>query len=140
MKKLIALASLLLLPPLADAASVAVRLIHATNTPAAVKDSELQSSLARLEKAFGWREYRVLSRSGASLKQDEIRQLDLGQNLALRLKLLSVAGKVYQLRCELLRGEQSIVQTTANIASGSSYFITGPSHDNGQLLISVAVR
>ena len=124
----------------AEGAQLAVRLVHASNTAPVKEDKELSESKARLVKAFGWREYRVLSRAGAALKEGEIRQLDLGHQLALRVKLLKAGSKDYLLRCELLRGEENLVQTTATISSGSAFFITGPPYSDGQLLISVAIR
>jgi hypothetical protein len=39
-----------------------------------------------------------------------------------------------------LRGDTEILQTSVSMTSGSAYFITGPEYDNGQLLISVAIR
>jgi len=124
----------------AEAAQLAVRLVHASNTAPAKEDKELSESKGRLVKAFGWREYQVLSRVGAALKKGEVRQLDLGHQLALRVKLLKAGSKDYLLRCELLRGEENLVQTTVTISSGSAFFITGPPYSDGQLLISVAIH
>ncbi|MCX7823958.1 MAG: hypothetical protein N2689_00170 [Verrucomicrobiae bacterium] len=124
----------------AEAAQLAVRLVHASNTAPAKEDKELAENKTRLVKAFGWREYQVLSHVGASLKEGGVKQLDLGHQLALRVKLLKAGGKDYLLRCELLRGEENLVQTTATISSGSAFFITGPPYQEGQLLISIAIR
>jgi hypothetical protein len=126
--------------PLAGAADITARLIHATNTPAPDKEKGLQEGEPRLAKAFGWREYQLLSKTSSSLREGEIRQLDLGKKLALRVKLLKQQGLTYLVRCQLLRGDEEILQTSVSITSGSAYFITGPEHDNGQLLISIAIR
>jgi hypothetical protein len=74
------------------------------------------------------------------LHEGDIQQMDLGQHLTLRVKLLKDQHSIYLMRCELLRDEKSILQTTVSMASGSSYFITGPPYNEGQLLISMAVR
>ena len=126
--------------PFAQSAQIAARLIHATNAAASSGETGLQENEPRLAKAFGWREYRLLSQTTSSLREGEIRQLDLGRKLALRVKLLKQQGTVYLVRCQLLRGEDEIVQTSVSMSSGSAYFITGPEHDNGQLLISIAIR
>lgn len=126
--------------PMAGAADIVARLIHATNAPAPGNEKGLQEGEPRLAKAFGWREYRLLSKTSSSLKEGEIRQLDLGNKLALRVKLLKQQGPAYFVRCQLLRNDQEILQTSVSMTSGSAYFITGPEHDNGQLLISIAIR
>ena len=126
--------------PLAGAADIAVRLIHATNAPIPGGEKGLQENEPRLAKAFGWREYRLLLKTSSSLREGEIRQLDLGRKLALRVKLLKQQGLTYLVRCQVLRGEEEILQTSVSMTSGSAYFITGPEHDNGQLLISIAIR
>ncbi len=126
--------------PLAGAAEIAARLIHATNAPMSSNEKGLQETEPRLAKAFGWREYRLLSKTASSLKEGEIRQLDLGSKLALRVKLLKQQGLTYFVRCQLLRADTEILQTNVTMTSGSAYFITGPEHDNGQLLISIAIR
>lgn len=129
-----------LFPGACQSAQVAVRLIHATNTVTPSVDDEIRSAVPRLQKAFGWREYRVLSRNTAGLREGDVRQMDLGQHLTLRVKLLKDQQTLYLMRCELLRDEKNILQTTVSMSSGSSYFITGPPYDGGQLLISIAVR
>jgi hypothetical protein len=121
-------------------ALLAVRLVHASNTAPAKEDKELADSKTRLVKAFGWREYQVLTRACASLREGEIQQLDLGHQFVLRVKLLKAGDTAYFLRCELLRGNENLVQTSVTIASGSAFFITGPPYKDGQLLISVAIR
>ena len=126
--------------PLAGAAEIAARLIHATNAPMSSNEKVLQETEPRLAKAFGWREYLLLSKTASSLKEGEIRQLDLGSKLALRVKLLKQQGLTYFVRCQLLRADTEILQTNVTMTSGSAYFITGPEHDNGQLLISIAIR
>ena len=126
--------------PLAGAAEIAARLIHATNAPMSSNEKGLQETEPRLAKAFGWREYRLLSKTASSLKEGEIRQLDLGSKLALRVKLLKQQGLTYFVRCQLLRADTEILQNNVTMTSGSAYFITGPEHDNGQLLISIAIR
>ena len=126
--------------PLAGAAEIAARLIHATNAPMSSNEKGLQETEPRLAKAFGWREYRLLSKTASYLKEGEIRQLDLGSKLALRVKLLKQQGLTYFVRCQLLRADTEILQTNVTMTSGSAYFITGPEHDNGQLLISIAIR
>lgn len=131
---------LLLAAPLAETAQVTARLIYATNTPSPSGDKQLQASEPRLAKAFGWREYQLLSQTSSSLREGEIRQLDLGRKLLLRVKLLKETKPTYLTRCQLLRGEAEILQTSVSMTSGSAYFITGPEYDNGQLLISIAIR
>ena len=137
---ILAAAVMSLSAPLAGAADIAVRLIHATNAPTPGGEKGLQESEPRLAKAFGWREYRLLSKTSSSLREGEIRQMDLGHKLALRVKLLKQQGLTYLVRCQLLRGDEEILQTSVSMTSGSAYFITGPEHDNGQLLISIAIR
>ena len=129
-----------MVPSICQSAQVAVRLVHATNAPGKAADNEFRDATPRLQKAFGWREYNVLSRSAVSLRESDVRQMDLGQHLTLRVKLLKDQQPLYLIRCELLRDEKDILQTTVSMTSGSSYFITGRTYDGGQLLISVAVR
>lgn len=129
-----------MIPSIGQSAQVAVRLIHATNAPGPAANNEFRDATPRLQKAFGWREYHVLSRTAASLRENDVRQMDLGQHLTLRVKLLKDQHPLYFMRCELLRDEKDILQTTVSMTSGSSYFITGPAYDGGQLLISIAVR
>lgn len=126
--------------PFADAAQVAVRLVYATNTPSPAGGKGLQVAEPRLVKAFGWREYQLLSQTTSSLREGEIRQLDLGRKLQLTIKLLKDTKPAYFMRCQLFREEKELLQTSVSITSGSSYFITGPEWDNGQLLISIAIR
>lgn len=140
MKKLLALMLISLLPVLADAAQVSVRLIHATNAGTAAPETDLAADAGRLKKAFGYTDYKILSRHNVTLSDGEIRQFDLLQKFALRLKLLHGTPTSYLIRCEMLRAEKSLMETIVTITSGSSYFITGPEYDKGQLLISVAVR
>lgn len=121
----------------ADAAQITARLIYATNTP---NPRGEQVTEPRLVKAFGWREYQILSQTSASLRESEIRQLDLGRKLSLRVKLMKETKPTYLMRCQLLRDEKELLETSLTMTSGSAYFITGPEYDNGQLLISVAIR
>ncbi len=125
--------------PCADAAQVTARLIHATNTPAPSVEKGSQTTDPRLTKAFGWREFQVLSQTCSSLREGEIRQLDLGRKFILQVKLMKTKPS-YFIRCQLLQDDKEIVQTAVSMTSGSAYFITGPANENGQLLISVAIR
>ncbi len=140
MRKLFVLMLLGLWPAFADAAQVSVRLIHATVAGQAKPETELTADTPRLQKAFGYSDYRILSRQNVAMGEGEIRQFELLQKFALRLKLLRASGAGYLMRCEMLHGDKSLMETTVTITSGSSYFITGPEYDKGQLLISVAVK
>jgi hypothetical protein len=137
---LLAVVALATAAPSAGAAQVTARLIYATNTPSAGGDKSLQSAEPRLAKAFGWREYQLLSQTSAGLREGDVRQLELGRKLTLRVKLLKEAKPACLMRCQLLREEKELVETSVTMTSGSAYFITGPECDNGQLLISVAIR
>lgn len=134
------LAVLALVAPWAEAGQVTARLIYATNTPSPDGGKNAQPAEPRLAKAFGWREYQVLSQTRSPLKEGEIRQLDLGHKLSLRIKLLKETKPVCLVRCQLLREDKELLQTSVSMTSGSAYFITGPEYDNGQLLISIAIR
>lgn len=140
MKNLLALLTITLLIPVADAAQVSVRLIHATGGADAAPEAELAADASRLKKAFGYSNYKILSRQTATMSEGDTKQFDLIQKFALRLKLLRQTTTNYQMRCEMLREEKGLMETTVTIASGSSYFITGPEYDKGQLLISVAIK
>jgi hypothetical protein len=140
MKKLLALTLISLLPALAGAAQVSIRLIHATSGAGAATEAELATDAARLKKAFGYEDYKILSRHNVTMGEGDIKQFPLLQKLALRLKLLGGTAASYLMRCEMLHADKSLMETTVTIASGSSYFITGPEYDKGQLLISVAVK
>jgi hypothetical protein len=140
MKKLLALLLISLLPALANAAQVSVRLIHATGSGGAAPEAEMAADAARLKKAFGYSDYKILFRHNATMNDGDIKQFELIQKLALRLKLLKGTSTSYLMRCEMLNADKSLMETTVTIASGSSYFITGPEYDKGQLLISVAVK
>lgn len=140
MKKLLALMLISLWPAFAGAAQVSVRLIHATSGSGAATEAELATDATRLKKAFGYTDYKVLSRHHVTMADGEIRQFALIQRFALRLKLLRGTPASYLMRCEMLHGDKNVMETTVTIASGSSYFITGPDYDKGQLLISVAVK
>jgi hypothetical protein len=122
------------------AAQLTARLIYGTNVPVSGAAKDLAASEPRLAKAFGWREYQLLTETSTSLREGEVRQLDLGRKLLLRVKLLKDTKPTYLTRCQLLRGDTEILQTSVSMTSGSAYFITGPEYDNGQLLISVAIR
>jgi hypothetical protein len=134
------LVALALAVPFAEAGEVMARLIYATNTPSPDGSKTAQPTEPRLAKAFGWREYQVLSQTRSPLKEGEIRQLDLGHKLSLRVKLLKDAKPACLVRCQLLREDKELLQTSVSMTSGSAYFITGPEYDNGQLLISIAIR
>ncbi|MFA5191433.1 MAG: hypothetical protein WC740_11940 [Verrucomicrobiia bacterium] len=136
----LAAATLLMAVPFADAAQVTARLIYATNTPAPSSEKGAQTTDPRLTKAFGWREFQVLSQTSSSLQEGEVRQLDLGRKFLLQVKLMKKTKPSYFIRCQLLQDEKEILQTTVSMTSGSAYFITGPACENGQLLISVAIR
>jgi len=140
MKKLLALMLISLLPTFADAAQVSVRLIHATGGAGAAPEADLATDAPRLKKAFGYSDYKILSRHSATMRDGDIKQFELIQKFALRLKLLQGTTTSYLMRCEMLHADKSLMETTVTIASGSSYFITGPEYDKGQLLISVAVK
>ncbi|MFA6560787.1 MAG: hypothetical protein WCV00_02635 [Verrucomicrobiia bacterium] len=137
---MLAVAVLAVAAPVAEAAQVTARLIYATNAPGPNGEKGLQSAEPRLAKAFGWREYQLLSQTSSSLREGGICQLDLGRKLLLRVKLLKETKPAYFMRCQLLRGEAELLQTSVSMTSGSAYFITGPEYDNGQLLISIAIR
>jgi len=137
---MLAIIVLAMAAPFADAAQVAVRLIYATNTPIPAGEKGLQAAEPRLVKAFGWREYQLLSQTTSSLREGEIRQFDLGRKISLTVKLLKETKPTYFMRCQLLREDKELLQTSVSMTSGSAYFITGPEWDNGQLLISIAIR
>jgi len=137
---MLAAAALVFVAPCADAAQVTARLVYATNTPSPTGEKGLQTAGPRLAKAFGWREYQLLSQTSSSLREGEVRQLDLGRRLFLRVKLLKETKPTYFMRCQLLQDDKEILLTSVSITSGSGYFITGPEYDNGQLLISIAIR
>jgi len=140
MKKLLALMLISLLPAVAGAAQVSIRLIHATSGTGAATKAEPATDAGRLKKAFGYQDYQVMSRHNVTMSDGDIKQFPLIQKLALRLKLLRGAPPSYLMRCELLHDEKTVMETTVTIASGSSYFITGPEYNRGQLLIAVAVK
>ncbi|MBI5393853.1 MAG: hypothetical protein HZA91_01000 [Verrucomicrobia bacterium] len=140
MRRLLVLMLVSLLPAVAGAAQVSVRLIHATSAAPAKPDTDLAADAPRLQKAFGYSDYKVLSRQNATMGEGEIRQFELLQKFSLRLKLLRASAAGYFMRCEMLHGDKNLMETTVTIASGSSYFITGPEYDKGQLLIAVAVK
>lgn len=137
---MLAAGALAMTEPFVEAGQVTARLIYATNTPSPGGDKSLQSAEPRLAKAFGWREYQLLSQTSSRLSEGEVRQLDLGRKLSLRVKLLKETKPTYFMRCQLLREDKELLQTSVTMSSGSAYFITGPECDNGQLLISVAIR
>ena len=78
-------------PTVSQAGEVAVRLIHAPNESTKIEPkADIKDSHPRLEKAFGWREYKVLSQSCSSMNEGQVQQFDLGHGLLLRLKMLKV--------------------------------------------------
>ncbi len=121
----------------AQAASIEVRLIRASNE-ADKPDEQLARLEPKLKKVFGYRHYRQLGLQQGSFKENGQLRLDLGEGIVVFVTPRAVDKKGRMVDFEMYSGRAALVKSSVRVGHGE-LLVKGPEVGNTVLVVSLAV-
>lgn len=121
--------------PAADTVNVQLMVVHATNGEAWV-DPKL-GGIQRHLTMLSYNHYEVLQTNKAVMKPDKVSTFQVEGGRQVRITLLDVNDTRAQVRVEMLRSSDKILDTTVSINRGGTFIVGGPKHDGGILLLPI---
>lgn len=121
--------------PAPESVNLQLMVVHATNGAAWV-DPKL-GGIERHLKMLSYSRYQVLSTDKAVMKADKTTTFQVEGGRQVRVTLLSVTDARAQVRVEMLRASDKILDTTVSINRGGTFIVGGPKHEGGILLLPI---
>ena len=122
----------------AQAASIEVRLIRASNETGKA-DEQLTKLEPKLKKVFGYQHYQQLGLQKGPLKENSQLRLDLGEGIVVFITPRAVEKKGRAMDLEMYSGRAALVKSTVRVAQGSELLVKGLEVGNTWLVVSIAV-
>lgn len=137
---LLALGSLLTLPPLATgqgAVPLKVQVIYAANEAGGV-DGRLGTLAAELQKTFRYSKYELLDSPQGSAAVNQGWRTGLPGDRSLEITPTAIKDGEYTLTVRVqASGGQALVNTRVKLKAGRTVLVGGPTHQKGVLIIAI---
>ena len=119
---------------------VEIRVILASHQAKGI-DARLQDIQKNLGTLFNYSSYRLLQEHSFLLSEGQTDQLPLADNKELHIKLIQEQGGIAEIGVEILRSGRRIIKTTAKLKKkGEPFFIGGPKHEDGVLILAISAQ
>lgn len=138
MRWLAILLSLLMMTPVAQAASAQARLVRASMKDGAT-DQKLKDIEPKLREVFGYKRYTLLGQNQDTLQTGKQLKLCPDEGFTVFVTESSVKNKIHKMELEVYSGKASLVKNTMKIAEKNSVFIKGPEVGSELIVIVLTV-
>lgn len=125
----------------AGAETVWSGLVIATNVP---EPEEIPRELSRLQETlkevFGYNQFKVIGQSQKRVRSGEEDWLASSKYFSLRVDGKGETSAGYQLKLQLFKEKQMLLETEAKLSKSSPLVIRGPQVGDGQLLLILVIE